>query len=378
MSDRQWFCEECGGALPSGVRFCEQCGHPVSPDVLALMGVAAQQPAPTTVIPQANPTVRLAQPVQAARPIPAMPPAQSASAAPTAPAHGQPRRTGLIAGIVAGVVLLVVIVAYVVATLTYGGIYDNARSEAKTADHALESSLEAADKLLDRIDDSAVGANFGQASENLDAAYKQAQHAQGLPVAPNRALLWRVIAETKTLREDTAAANDAVRALDDAVDGAHQAWQDALDELKAEEEAKAKAEKDKADTQRQGGHYANTRYGYALDVPDDFAWQTEVGDGDGYIFANDSLDMTISVQGKENTASLTPQSALDQAAAGHSDAYTALLDNGMVVSYQEDGRIVYIKSIVTTDSIATLTFDYPASQSAQGDAIVEQVAPTFG
>lgn len=121
--------------------------------------------------------------------------------------------------------------------------------------------------------------------------------------------------------------------------------------------------------------YVNARFAYAIDIPEDFAWQRESDNGDGRKFTNDRLGMTITVWGSFNASNASMDDLFD-----FNDpklAYKAKMPGEYVASWEENGMITYQHQLYAPDVLRTVDFTYPSSQRDAGDQIVEQVSPTL-
>lgn len=125
--------------------------------------------------------------------------------------------------------------------------------------------------------------------------------------------------------------------------------------------------------------YQNARYGFSIQIPGDFS-QTSAGDnGAGVIFSqNSNPDVIINAYGSNNINNETAVTALAaEVDRVRINGYTATGDNWFVYSYEDAGKIVYMKQFVGEGSMATMYIEYPASMSDEGAQVVEAVMPTF-
>lgn len=356
------WCVHCGAKLKDGDRFCMSCGAP--------------QPGATFPSAPATPA---AGPSATAAPYPAqVSPARPSSRHGLAPAA--------IAAIVVGSLVAALAIAYGVTTAVYGARYDAAYGDALAANRTLSRTMTAAEKVLDAADDGDdVSAATADAIDRLKDSYDDAADDAGLPAEPNRLFLWQLVPAVTTMRQDADQAQQVAVALDDATSTARKARRQDVQRQKAQrketqrqdDESESGPSRSKTVTPHTATTYRNSRFAYQLLVPAGFTWEPERAGGAGRTFVNRSLDMTIAASGRRNTLGDTAQSLLTAESAGHDVAYKALPGDGMVVSYEENGRVYYIRSIVTPKYVRTVRFDYPSANRDKGAAIVEQVYPTI-
>lgn len=122
--------------------------------------------------------------------------------------------------------------------------------------------------------------------------------------------------------------------------------------------------------------YANSRYGFTVTVPGDFAAQPESDNGDGKEFVNSSLNMTITAAAMHTT--LTPQQYFDQTYRDRYNVSYSLVDGDVVVASWKDGSTIhYVRNILREGVVYSVSFEYPESNKPQCDPILEAVAPTL-
>lgn len=151
---------------------------------------------------------------------------------------------------------------------------------------------------------------------------------------------------------------------------------------KKETDAAKKSDGDNDNTIRNGEtnrpktkHYTNARFAFAIDVPEDFAWQPESDNGDGRKFTNDQLGMTITTWGSFNVTNGAMEDVFDVDDPKYS--YKAVTPGEFVASWEENDTITYLHQLYAPDVLRTVEFTYPTSQKAAGDQIVEQISSTF-
>lgn len=125
--------------------------------------------------------------------------------------------------------------------------------------------------------------------------------------------------------------------------------------------------------------YTNVRFGFRVSVPLEFDYFTNSDNGGDMSFDTTASDITISASGTNNTNGATVQSRLKMLQDRRSDpnAYIATGDDWFVYSYTWQGYIYYYKEYVGSGSINSIQIRYPQSQSDEGDALVEEIIPTF-
>ena len=124
------------------------------------------------------------------------------------------------------------------------------------------------------------------------------------------------------------------------------------------------------------GHYANARFGYAIDVPPDFTAQGESDNGDGQVFYGPGTEQVLTVwgghaldgfeaEGRERLASAS--------AENWSISYQASTPQWAVFSGQRDHRIFYQRMIALCDgtSYAAYRLEYNIRDLAATDPIIE-------
>ena len=95
------------------------------------------------------------------------------------------------------------------------------------------------------------------------------------------------------------------------------------------------------------------------------------------MFTGADDDVTIRVWGANNVNADTPSSALDAYCAKHDVSYRSLGENSFVATWEESDTIVYVRELVSDGVVRAVWIECPSSASDRGNAIVEQVVPTF-
>lgn len=129
--------------------------------------------------------------------------------------------------------------------------------------------------------------------------------------------------------------------------------------------------------------YTNSRFGYAMDVPDSLVPQGEAGNSDGQRFLSTDGATEVAVWGGWNNDGDSVSSAFQKAladaqSAGRSVTYQASGDGVFTVSgYEPDGDIYYQRTWVTDSKEVTMTWVYPAARQPVIGPAIEHAAATF-
>ena len=126
--------------------------------------------------------------------------------------------------------------------------------------------------------------------------------------------------------------------------------------------------------------YRNARFGYALDVPEEFEWLPEAANGDGRRFVCVSPAGEFSAWASFNALSQTLKQAADFAAEGRTIAYRRVnaKEGWFVLSWlDEEGRIVYRRDWLRDGTFYAVMFVYPKSSQKFFDGVIKRVTRSF-
>lgn len=144
--------------------------------------------------------------------------------------------------------------------------------------------------------------------------------------------------------------------------------------------------------------YANSGYGFSVDLPQSFAQSESIGAGtadgaarrglpvnstaSGAVFMDPNRAMSVSAWGQSTTAGQTAASvcADEQRGSGHSDGYVYQQGARCVVSYEANGTIYYDDAYVY--SVANgrsyfLEIQYPAASKSVGGELVDKIVASY-
>lgn len=124
------------------------------------------------------------------------------------------------------------------------------------------------------------------------------------------------------------------------------------------------------------GHYANARFGYAIDVPPDFEGQGESDNGDGEQFYRLMADQGLTVWGGHLLEPFEGEVRQRQSwaeADNWSITYQTATPHWAVFSGQRDHRIFYQRMILLCDgnSYAAYRVEYNIGHLADMNAIID-------
>ncbi|MDQ0381020.1 serine/threonine-protein kinase [Amycolatopsis thermophila] len=132
-----------------------------------------------------------------------------------------------------------------------------------------------------------------------------------------------------------------------------------------------------------GKVYTNARFGFSLQVPEDYQRRPYApSGGDGMEFTDSPLGATMTVWGENNTAGLSTADALAaairavQAQGGQVTAQRVEGEQYTISGYTGD-RIFYERGFVGRGSRATLHWDYPRVNKEELDAAVSRTVKTL-
>lgn len=123
--------------------------------------------------------------------------------------------------------------------------------------------------------------------------------------------------------------------------------------------------------------YCNPRFGQCADVPPNFQSDPPPENGDGLIFRH-SDGMSIIVSAMYNVLSATVSLEMKELLQDkRSPSYQASGHNWFAISGEQDGKIYYIRKIVTPDIVASLWIEYPVQQRAAYDPLIARISKSF-
>lgn len=125
------------------------------------------------------------------------------------------------------------------------------------------------------------------------------------------------------------------------------------------------------------GTVSSTAYGYTLAMPSQFT--SSQTDGTTTTYYDSADGVTITLWGDDNPDGQTVESAYHAAKeSGSSAAYVAHGKNWVVYSDEsQSGGVVYDMTYYQSGKTCHMQITYPMSSKSAGDAIVNQVQPTF-
>ena len=125
--------------------------------------------------------------------------------------------------------------------------------------------------------------------------------------------------------------------------------------------------------------YTNSRFGFSIMYPTFLSPQPEPENGDGRVFSN-GKDEEMSVYASYNVLDQSIEELYQecQSNVDGTVTYADQKDNWFLVSgTNEEGTILYRKTILTDDIEYTVSVTYPKDKKQQYDEIVEKVAESF-
>ena len=130
------------------------------------------------------------------------------------------------------------------------------------------------------------------------------------------------------------------------------------------------------------GHYANARFGYAIDIPPGYAGQGESDNGDGQVFTRLSAEQRLTVWGGYFLESFEAEVAdrvVLVGAENWSVSYQASTPQWAVLSGQRDHRIFSQRMIALCDGagFAAYRVEYNIGDLADMDAVIEGLNRSF-
>ena len=131
------------------------------------------------------------------------------------------------------------------------------------------------------------------------------------------------------------------------------------------------------------GSYENARFGYAVDVPPDFAWGEEADNGDGRLFTSGDGTQTLRVYGgnvleADFEASVTAAMRFART-DGWALSYERVTPSWASYSGERNGMIVYTRTISVCEGTQFASFDYvyPKAALKSADAVVNRLVRSF-
>lgn len=123
--------------------------------------------------------------------------------------------------------------------------------------------------------------------------------------------------------------------------------------------------------------YRNVRFGYSMELPSTCSKVSEPANLSGAEFHDPDTGMTVTFWGSNNPTDFSVKQAYEQDAKGHDVSYSCVEDDFCVVSYVENGMVVYVKQYVGALSSCGVKFEYPQASKATCDAQLERMVETF-
>jgi|GEM_PF-586254 len=125
--------------------------------------------------------------------------------------------------------------------------------------------------------------------------------------------------------------------------------------------------------------YANSRYGFQVEIPTRFEPQQGPENGDGRVFEAPDQSGKITVYGSNNLANDTAESLLASQIRDCPGkiAYKARGKNWLVLSWSEGSQITYQKTWVGSGSLNAMLVVYPKSQLKPLHPVVARLESTF-
>src|SRR5699024_9292450 len=135
----------------------------------------------------------------------------------------------------------------------------------------------------------------------------------------------------------------------------------------------------------------NDRFGFSVEYPDNFTADSIPDNNGGITVHDDNATLTVfgthgwsSTNGDyvtilevDSIEAIYEQEIADLEGTGLEVSYKSMKDNWYVISYTNGSHIVYQKSIMASDFLATLMIEYPESVQEKYAPIVEHATETF-
>ncbi|MGG3801641.1 hypothetical protein [Metabacillus fastidiosus] len=147
------------------------------------------------------------------------------------------------------------------------------------------------------------------------------------------------------------------------------------------EEEPTKIEENKEEQKISYQTYTNGRFGFSVQHPSNFMIDPPPTNGDGAVIHNEELEITAfgshtNVISQNETIDTYYKEDLQT--IDTEIAYKKLTDKWYVLSYIENGTIIYKKFFFGDEVSNTLILTYPESQKEKYDPVVTHIAKTFG
>lgn len=125
--------------------------------------------------------------------------------------------------------------------------------------------------------------------------------------------------------------------------------------------------------------YTNSRYGYSIQYPGNMTVISESDNGDGAVFESADGTASLVVSGLNNVNDETPESVYNKELSYFSKEpeYKQLMKDSFVISWVENGNIIYKCCVVGNGSMNTFILKYPADQKAEYERVTEKVYSSF-
>ena len=137
--------------------------------------------------------------------------------------------------------------------------------------------------------------------------------------------------------------------------------------------------------------YVNDRFGFSVEYPNNFIVDTIPENSDGITIHDDNATIIVSgtygwsstnddyvtISEVDSIEAIYEQEIADLEGTGLEVGYKSMKENSYVISYTNELHIVYQKSIIASDFLATLMIEYPESVQEKYAPIVEQQLKLF-
>ncbi|MBA9028484.1 hypothetical protein [Peribacillus huizhouensis] len=147
-----------------------------------------------------------------------------------------------------------------------------------------------------------------------------------------------------------------------------------------EEKSNSKKNKKKKAKTFKYRSYANDRFGFSMQYPDDLTMDTPPSNGDGARFYNAEFEVTAygghtNIVNEGETIETYYQEELNSISG--QIAYQKLTDDWYVVSYEENGQIFYEKFFFGPTVFNKFIISYPTNKQDKYDPVTTHIAKTF-
>ena len=122
--------------------------------------------------------------------------------------------------------------------------------------------------------------------------------------------------------------------------------------------------------------YLNGRYGYSISYPSDLKAEPESDNGDGRVFHSADGAVEARVWANYNANDETPAQLAADAASDCTSAptYRRVAATFIAISCRKGPDILYQKTLIHKDLVATFEITYPAADHAKWDAVATQMS----